>query len=201
MIVKIYPQNPNQKAVEKVVTVLQNDGVVIYPTDGVYAFGCSLNSMKAINKIKAIRNKKSDELSVVCDSISSISELARFDNTQFKILKKNLPGPFTFLLNASSRIPDAALGKRKVIGVRIPDNAIPMAIIELLGAPLVTASVKDEDDVVEYTTDPELIHERFEDVVDLVVDGGYGDVTPTTLVDMTTDEPEILREGGGELRY
>ncbi len=201
MIVKIYPQNPNPKAVEKVVNVLQNDGVVIYPTDGVYAFGCSLNSVKAINKIKSIRNKRSEELTIVCDSISTISTFACFDNSQFKILKKNLPGPFTFLLNASSRIPDVALGKRKEIGVRIPDNAIPISIIEQLGFPLVTASVKDDDEVVEYTTDPELIHERYEDVVDLVVDGGYGELLPTTLVDLTDDEPEILREGGGELRY
>ncbi len=200
MKVKIYPQNPNPKMIEQVVKVLRNDGVVIYPTDGVYAFGCSLHSIKAINRIKSLRNKRNDELTIVCDSISTISEFARYDNPEFKILKRNLPGAFTFLLNASNRIPDVALGKRKVIGVRIPDNQIPLAIVAALGYPLVTASVKDDDEVLEYTTDPELIEERYANLVELVIDGGYGTLQPTTLVDLTDGGPEILRQGGGELK-
>lgn len=200
MFVKIYTENPSQKEIAKVADTLRNDGVIIYPTDGVYAFGCSLRSIKAIDRIKAIRNKRDDELTVVCESLSHISDFARVDNTQFKILKRNLPGEFTFILQASGKVPDKALGKRKTVGVRIPANPIPIAIVEELGFPMVTASVKDEDEVIEYTTDPELIWERYGKTVDMVVDGGYGNNIPTTLVDLTTDEPEVLREGGGELK-
>jgi tRNA threonylcarbamoyl adenosine modification protein (Sua5/YciO/YrdC/YwlC family) len=200
MLIKLYSENPNPKEVAKVVEALRADGIVIYPTDGVYAFGCSLHSIKAIDKIKAIRNKRDDELTIVCDDFSRVSEFARMDNAQFKILKRNLPGAFTFILKASGRVPDKALGKRKSVGVRIPANGIPVAIVRELDFPMVTASVKDADEVIEYTTDPELIHERYGHVVDMVIDGGYGDNTPTTLVDLTTDEPEIIREGGGELK-
>ncbi len=200
MIIRIYPENPNHKEVVKVVEALRSDGVIIYPTDGVYAFGCSLHSIKAIDRIKAIRNKRDDELTIVCDDFSRVSEFARMDNAQFKILKRNLPGAFTFILKASGRVPDKALGRRKSVGVRIPANGIPVAIVRELDFPLVTASVKDPDEVIEYTTDPELIYERYGHAVDMVIDGGYGDNTPTTMVDLTTDEPEIIREGGGELR-
>lgn len=200
MIVKIYTQNPNPKEIARVVDILENDGVIIYPTDGVYAFGCSLRSIKAIDRIKSIRNKRDDELTIVCDSLSNISDYARVDNTQFKILKRNLPGEFTFILQASGKVPDKAMGRRKTVGVRIPANPIPVAIVEELGFPMVTASVKDEDEIIEYTTDPELIDERYGRIVDLVIDGGYGNNVPTTMVDLTTDDPEILREGGGELK-
>lgn len=199
MLIKIYPENPNPREIRKVVDALNADGVVIYPTDGVYAFGCSLKSLKAIDRIKQIRNKRDDELTIVCESLSHISDYARVDNSQFKTLKRNLPGAFTFILNASGRIHEKALGRRKTVGVRIQSNAIATEIVRELGYPMVTASVKDPDEIVEYTTDPELIHERYGSVVDLVVDGGYGDIMPTTLVDLTTDEPEVLREGRGEL--
>lgn len=198
--VKIYSDNPNEREIERVIKVLQSDGVVIYPTDGVYAFGCSLRSAKAVERVKQIRKKKKDELTIVCSDFSMISDFAKVDNFQFKTLKRNLPGCFTFILDASSRVPDKALGRRKTLGVRMPDNQIPITIIERLGFPLVTASVKDEDEVIEYTTDPELIYERYGNVVDMVIDGGYGDITPTTIVDLLADEPEVLREGGGELR-
>jgi tRNA threonylcarbamoyl adenosine modification protein (Sua5/YciO/YrdC/YwlC family) len=200
MLIRIYPENPNPKEVAKAVEALRSDGVIIYPTDGVYAFGCSLHSIKAIDRIKTIRNKRDDELTIVCDDFSRVSEFARMDNAQFKILKRNLPGEFTFILKASGRVPDKALGRRKSVGVRIPANGIPVAIVRELDFPMVTASVKDPDELIEYTTDPELIHERYGRVVDMVIDGGYSDNTPTTLVDLTTDEPEIIREGGGELR-
>lgn len=199
MMVKIYPENPNQKEIERVVEVLRNDGVIIYPTDGVYAFGCSLGSIKAIDRIKTIRSKRNDELTVVCDGLSNISEYARVDNVQFRILKRNLPGAFTFVMQASGRIPSKALGKRKTVGVRVPDNNIPIAIVRELGIPLVTASVKDNEGLTEYTTDPELIEERYGKTVDLVVDGGYGSIVPSTIVDLTEDVPEIIREGVGEL--
>lgn len=201
MLVKIYPDNPNHKEITRVTEILRNDGVIIYPTDGVYAFGCSLHSIKAIDRIKSIRNKRDDELTIVCESISRISDWAKVDNTQFKVLKRNLPGPFTFILQASTKVPDKALGKRKTIAVRIPANSIPTTIVAELGIPMVTASVKDPDEIIEYTTDPELIWERYGRIVDAVIDGGYGDNTPTTMVDLTDDEPEILREGGGELVY
>ena len=200
MLVKIYPDNPNNKEIMRITEILHNDGVIIYPTDGVYAFGCSLHSIKAIDRIKAIRNKRDDELTIVCESISRISDWARVDNAQFKVMKRNLPGPFTFILQASAKVPDKALGKRKTIAVRIPANTIPVAIVAELDIPMVTASVKDPDEVIEYTTDPELIWERYGRLVDAVIDGGYGDNIPTTMVDLTDDEPGILREGGGELR-
>ena len=200
MLIKIYPDNPNEKEISRVAEILRNDGVIIYPTDGVYAFGCSLHSQKAIDRIKQIRNKRDDELTIVCDSLSRISDWVRVDNFQFKILKRNLPGAFTFILKASGKIPEKALGKRKSVAIRIPANSIPVAIVAELDIPMVTASVKDPDEVIEYTTDPELIWERYGKTVDAVIDGGYGDNVPTTMVDLTDDEPEILREGGGELR-
>lgn len=199
MLLKIYPENPNERAIAQVVEVLENDGVIVYPTDGVYAFGCSLNSPKAIDKLKAIKNKKADEFSIMCTDLSHIADFARVGNNAFKIMKRNLPGPFTFLLNASSRVPAKALEGRKTIGIRIADNNIPNAITEALGSPLMTSSVKDADEIIEYTTDPSLIHEKWSHCVDIVIDGGYGNNIPTTLIDLTGNEPLLVREGGGEL--
>ena len=199
MLTKIYERNPSEKELQRVVDVLERDGIVIYPTDSVYAFGCSLASQKAIERLKTIRGKRDDELTIVCDGLSNISEYARVDNVQFRILKRNLPGPFTFIMQASGRIPGRALGRRRTVAVRVPANPIPVAIVRELGVPMVTASVKDPDEIIEYTTDPELIYERYRDTVDAVVDGGYGNLVPTTMVDLTSGEPEILREGGGEL--
>ncbi len=199
-LVKIYPQNPSEKEIQRVVKILQNDGLIIYPTDGVYAFGCSLRSAKAVERLRQLSGKEEKLLSIVCSDISMVDKFARIDNQQFKILKRNTPGAFTFILEASSKVPDKALSGRKSVGVRIPDNNIPLAIVEALDFPLATASVKDDDEVIEYTTDPELIAERYEQGVDVVIDGGYGNNVPTTLVDLTGDEPEIIREGGGELK-
>ena len=168
MLVKIYTENPSEKEIDRVVNLLERDGVVIYPTDSVYAFGCSIRSAKAVERLR-------------------------------RLLKQNLPGPFTFLLDASSRMPHKALERRRTIGIRIPDNSIPRAIVERLGAPLLTSSVLDDEET-EYMTDPELIHERYGRDVELVIDGGVGDAVPTTVVDLTGGEPEILREGKGVLR-
>ncbi len=198
--VKIYPQNPSEREIAKVVKVLENDGVIIYPTDGVYAFGALLKSTKAVEKLRLLSGRDEKLLTIVCSDISMVDKFARIDNAQFKTLKRNTPGAFTFIFEPSSKVPDKALSGRKTVGVRIPDNQIPLAIIERLGFPLATASVKDDDEVVEYTTDPELIAERYMQSVDLVIDGGYGSLVPTTLVDLTGDEPEVLREGGGELK-
>lgn len=202
MLVKIYPVNPSEKELARVVGVLRRDGVIIYPTDSIYAFGCSLQSPKAIERLRTIKAKSEDSLSVIFDSISRVSEYCRVDNLTFKLMKRNLPGAFTFILNTSSKMPDRALEKRKCVGVRIPANPIARAIVEALGCPLVTSSVKrrEDDDGDEYTTDPELIEERYGSAVDMVIDGGIGDNVPTTLVDLTSDEQEILREGRGELK-
>ena len=199
MLVKIYTENPSEKEIDRVVNLLERDGVVIYPTDSVYAFGCSIRSAKAVERLRRIKGKDLTTFSVVFDSLGRIAGYCRVDNAQFRLLKQNLPGPFTFLLDASSRMPHKALERRRTIGIRIPDNLIPRAIVERLGAPLLTSSVLDDEET-EYMTDPELIHERYGRDVELVIDGGAGDAVPTTVVDLTGGEPEILREGKGILR-
>ena len=200
MLVKIYPENPNERSVAQVVDVLRADGVVIYPTDGVYAYGCSLRSPKAIARLREITRKSEDMLSIMCGDLASIADYAKVDTPTFKLLKRNLPGPFTFILQASSRVPEKVLERRKTVGIRMSDNNIALAIVHELGAPLLTSSVKEhEDGEAEYLTDPELINEEWGSEVDLVVDGGYGTDVPTTLVDLSGGEVEILREGGGEL--
>lgn len=200
MLVKIYGQNPSERELKRVVDALEHDGIVIYPTDSVYAFGCSLRSAKAVERLRHLRGRSDAPLTVVFDSMARVAEYCRVDNAAFRILKRNLPGPFTFILPASSRIPDKALERRRTIGIRIPAHPVARAVVEALGCPMITASVKDDDEVVEYTTDPELIEERYGREVSLVIDGGMGDNVPTTIVDLTGDEPEILREGRAELQ-
>lgn len=200
MLTKIYGENPSERELQKVVGALGQDGIVIYPTDSVYAFGCSLRSPKAIERLRRMKGKDAEAFSVVFADIAQVAEYCRVDNAVFRILKRNLPGPFTFVLAASARVPDKALEKRRTIGIRIPANPVTRAIVTALGCPLVTTSVREGDDVAEYTTDPELIHERYGRDVALVIDGGIGDNVPTTVVDLTGDEPEILREGKGELQ-
>lgn len=200
MLVKIYEQNPSEKELMRVVDALERDGIVIYPTDSVYAFGCSLRSAKAIERLRRIKGKGDTNFTVVFESIAQVAEYCRVDNAVYRILKRNLPGPFTFVLPASSRVPDKALERRRTIGIRIPSDAVARAVVGALGCPMITTSVKDDDEVVEYTTDPELIHERYGHEVALVIDGGIGDNIPTTVVDLTGDEPEILREGKGDLQ-
>ncbi len=199
MLIKIYPVNPSEKHLAQVVRCLGEGGVVIYPTDSVYGFGCSLGSPRGIERLLALSGKELGSLAIVCEDLSRIAEYARVDNPTFKLLKRNLPGPFTFLLKPSSRMPDKAMGKRKTIGVRIPANPVALAIVAGLGCPMLTTSVKDPDQVIEYTTDPELIEERYRTQVDMVIDGGYGDNIPTTLVDLSDGEAEIIRQGKGEL--
>lgn len=203
MLIKIYPQNPNPREVERVVGVLRNGGIIIYPTDTVYGLGCDITNHKAVEKIIRLKGLKSKEahFSFICSDLSHIADFAKVSNSAFKLMKKNLPGPFTFILPGLSRVPDYFISKRKTVGIRIPDNTIPIEIVKALGHPIMTTSIKDDDDVVEYTTDPELIHERYQDIVDIVIDGGYGDNIPSTVVDCTTEEFEIVREGKGELKF
>lgn len=201
MIVKIYSDNPNPKAIDQVVKVLENDGVIIYPTDSVYALGCALNSTKGLERIKAIRGKNSDDVSIMCADLSTIADYAKVETPIFKLLKRNTPGPFTFILNSSNRVPARFLARKKEVGVRIADNAIAQAIVRELGCPMITASVKVEHEDIEYMTDPELMHESYGQSVDLVVDGGIGEVVATAIVDCRGGEVEIVREGNRELNY
>ena len=200
MYIRLYTKDPNPKEIERVVTIMKNGGVIIYPTDSVYAIGCDALNVRGVEKIYKHRGLEAKKalLSIICSDLSNISQFARVDNSQFKILKKNLPGPFTFILEASSNLPKL-YKTRKTVGIRVPDNDIIRAIVKELGNPVLTASIKDEDNIVEYTTDPELIYEIYENQVDAVIDGGYGNNQPTTVVDLTGGEPEIIRQGIGEL--
>ncbi len=198
MLVKIYSKNPSEKEVAKVRDTLSRDGVMIYPTDSLYAYGCSIKSVKGVDKLKRLSGKDNNSLTLICRDISQIAEYCRIDNAQFKILKRNLPGAFTFILKASSRLPDKVLGKRSTIGVRVPDSEIVMSILDAIEAPLLSSSLKSSDDV-EYTTDAELIYERWGDSVDVVVDGGEGCLSPSTVVDMSDGDVEVIREGEAEL--
>jgi tRNA threonylcarbamoyl adenosine modification protein (Sua5/YciO/YrdC/YwlC family) len=197
MLIKIYDKNPNENSVRTVVESLNNDGIIVYPTDSVYALGCSIRSLKAIDQLKKISGKQK-ELTIVCPDLSTIADYAKVDNQTFKLLKRNLPGPFTLILNASSRVPNKFFDKRKTVGVRLQSNAIAQAIICELGVPMVSVSIHTEEKETEYMTDPELIHERYGKIVDIVVDGGIGEIIPTTVVDCTTPNPEIIRQGQGE---
>lgn len=199
MLVKLYEKNPSERLLDQVVEQLERGGVVIYPTDSVYAFGCSLHTPKAIDQMRRMKGKVAEEFAVLFENLSQVAEYCRMDNDAFKLLKRNLPGPFVFLLAASSRMPDKALSKRKTIGVRIPDNGIAQALVARLGVPMLTTSV-EIDDEEEYATNPELIEERFGEEVVLVIDGGICTAEHTTVVDLTGEEAEIIREGKGELQ-
>lgn len=204
MLLKIYPDNPSQNQILKAVDILKNGGVIIYPTDSVYGLGCDARNVKAVEKvarIKGIQLQKAN-FSFLFDEISHVSDYAKIkDNTIFKIIKKNLPGPFTFILPATSNLPRFFKNKKKTIGIRIPDNNIVREIVKELGNPLISTSVHDDDEIIEYTTDPELIYENYNEMVDAVIDGGYGHNEPSTVIDFTGDEPEIIREGIGEIDF
>ncbi len=200
-LIKIYPDNPNEKAIEEVVAVLRKGGLVIYPTDTVYGLGCDITNQKALNRLAKLKGIKLDKArwSFVCHDLSNLSDYVRqIDSWVFKILKKCLPGAFTFVLPSNNRL-SGAFKKRKTVGIRVPDNSICQAIVERLGNPLVNTSIHDEDEIIEYTTDPELIYEKWEKLVDVVIDGGYGGNIPSTVVDFSNDEIDILREGKGDV--
>lgn len=203
MLIKIYPENPNPRDLDRIVDILREGGVIIYPTDTVYGIGCDITKPRAVERIIKIKGMKPKEakFSFMCSDLSHISDFARVDNSTFKLLKRNLPGPFTFVLPGLNRVPEYFMSKRKTVGIRIPDHPIPVELVKLLGNPILTTSLKDDDEVLEYTTDPELIYEKYCDLVDLVIDGGYGDNTPSTIIDCTEDEPTVIREGKGELRW
>ncbi|HIY50070.1 MAG TPA: threonylcarbamoyl-AMP synthase [Candidatus Barnesiella excrementavium] len=199
--VRIYEEKPNEAEIAKAVKVLRDGGIVIYPTDTVYALGCDALNVRAVERICQIKgiNPQKVNLSIICRELSWVSEYAKLSNLYFKLLKRNLPGAFTFILPTSSSLPKI-YKNRKTVGIRIPDNAITLALVEALGNPLLTTSVAIDEEEPEYGTDPELIAERYESVADLIIDGGEGGTTPSTTVDCTGDEPVILREGKGELQ-
>lgn len=202
MLLKLYNENPNTREIEKVVSILRDGGTVIYPTDTLYAIGCDALNVRAVEKIcdlKGIDPQKSN-LSIICNDLSIISEYARVSNPTFKLMKRNLPGPFTFILATTSSLPKI-YKKKKTVGIRIPDNNIIREIVAQLGNPVLSTTIKDKDDELEYTTNPELIHEKWSDFADIVVDGGIGGIEPSTVVDCTSHEPVIIRQGKGELNY
>lgn len=199
--IKLYNDNPNAKEIAKIVKVLQNGGLVIYPTDTVYGLGCDITNTKALEKIAKIKGVKLEKsnFSFICNNLSHLSDYVKqIDTATFKILNRALPGPYTFILPGSNSLPKV-FKKRKTVGIRVPDNNIARAIVAALGNPIVSTSIHDEDEVIEYTTDPELIFEKWQNIVDLVVDGGFGDNYASTVIDLTDDYPEVIREGKGSL--
>ena len=202
MLLKIYPQNPEGKKLDLVLDILRSGGTIIYPTDSVYSLGCNLLDHKAVVKIAAIKGLKPEKanFTIIFKDLSTISEYTRpFDTWVYKLMKKALPGPFTFILEANSNVPKIFKSKKKTIGIRVPDNNIPRLLVERLGNPIISTSIKDEDDVIEYITDPELIHDKYQNKVDAIIDGGYMNNTATTIVDCTGGEPVIIRQGIGIL--
>ena len=199
--IRIYADNPDPKAIAQVVTQLESGGIIIYPSDTVYAMGCSINNNKAIERLLRLKgwHKDKSTLSFVCANLSDLSSyVTPLDNATFKLLKRALPGPYTFILSGNNDLPPV-FKKRKEVGIRIPDHHIPISIVTALGHPIVTASIKDPDQVIEYTTDPELIREYWDKHVDLIIDGGIGGNQPSTIIDVTQNPPVVLREGLGSL--
>lgn len=200
-LIRIYEENPNPKDISRVVDVLKKGGLIIYPTDTVYGLGCDITNTQALEKIAQIKNIKLDKanFSFICEDLSNLSDYVKQIDTQtFKILKRNLPGPYTFILPGNNNLP-SVFKKKKTVGIRVPNNNICKAIVNQLGNPIVSTSIRDEDEVIEYTTDPELILEKWDKLVDIVVDGGYGDNIPSTVIDLTSSTPEVVRQGKGSI--
>lgn len=202
MIIRLYPDNPSPRHIETVIKVLRQGGIVIFPTDTIYGMGCSIEHIKTVDRIAKIKGVKKDKsnYSIIINNLSMLSGFAKpVDNHLFRLMKKNLPGPFTFILQANNNVPKLFQSKKKTIGFRIPENKIITTIVEELGHPVLTTSIRDEDSIVEYITDPELIFEKYGDSVDIVINGGYGDNEPSTVVDCTSGKPDIIRQGKGFL--
>jgi len=203
MLLKIHPETPSEKQILKVVEVLKNGGVVIYPTDSVYGIGCDMNNKKAVERVAQFKGLKVEKanFSIICYDLSDLAEYTLpIDTSLFKLMKKNLPGPFTFILPASKSVPRILDSSRKTIGIRIPNNNIVREIVKYLGNPIITTSVHDDDEIIEYTTDPELIWEKYKDQADIIIDGGYGNNEASTVIDCIGSEIEITRQGIGILK-
>ncbi|MBL4592517.1 MAG: threonylcarbamoyl-AMP synthase [Flavobacteriales bacterium] len=203
MLLVIHPDNPDKRKIDQTIQVLKKGGIIIYPTDTVYSMACDLNNRKAVERMAQIKGIKLDKanFSLICYDLSHISDYTvQFGNNIYKLMKRALPGPYTFILNANNSVPKLFKSKKKTIGIRVPDNNIARILVQELGNPLISTSVHDDDDeILEYITDPELIHEKYENILDLVIDGGYGKNEASTIIDCTGNEPEIIREGIGDI--
>lgn len=202
--IKIYPDNPNEREIAKVVDVISGGGIVIFPTDTVYGIGCDITKNRAFEKIAQLKKIKVEKanFSFIFHDLSDLAEFTTtIDREIFKLLKRNLPGAFTFILNASNAVPKLFKNNKKTLGIRIPDNAIPRDIVKALGNPILTTSLHDDDALVDYTTDPEMIYDKYQHWADVIIDGGYSHNMPSTVVDCTTGQPDIIRQGLGELLF
>lgn len=200
--IKIYPENPEIKKIQRIVEVLRDGGVIIYPTDTVYGMGCDIHKQRAVERIAQIKGikPKKHNFSFICYDLSDISDYTRALSTPvFKMMKKALPGPYTFILEANNQVPKILNSNKKTVGIRVPDHPVPRLLVKELGSPILTTSIRDEDDVVEYSTDPELIYEKYKDLVDIVIDGGYGKNVASTILDCTGNQIEVIREGLGSI--
>lgn len=200
-LLKIYEENPNEKHIQEVVRILKSGGLIIYPTDTVYGLGCDIHNTRALERVAQLRGVKLEKanFSFVCESLSNLSDFVKqIDTSTFKLLKRALPGPYTFILEGNNNLP-SVFKKKKTVGIRVPDNKIVQAIVATLGNPIISTSIYDEDDIIEYTTDPELIFEKWQNKVDLVIDGGYGGNVASTVIDLTSGEPELVRQGKGSI--
>ncbi|MGQ2984749.1 L-threonylcarbamoyladenylate synthase [Flavobacterium sp.] len=198
--IKIYPENPSEKEIAKIVRILRDGGLIIYPTDTVYGLGCDITNSRALERIAKIKGIKLEKanFSFVCSDLSNLSDYVKqIDTATFKILKRSLPGAYTFILPGNNNLPKE-FKKKNTVGIRVPDNNIALEIVRQLGNPIVSTSIHDDDEVLEYSTDPELIFEKWQSLVDAVIDGGYGDNTPSTIIDLSGDEPVVVREGKGD---
>jgi len=204
MFVRLYNENPNSREIRMIVDILRDGGIIIYPTDTVYGLGCDITQTKAVEKVARIKGIKIEKanFSFICSDFRHLSDYTKpISSAVFKLMKKNLPGPFTFILEANNNVPKYFKGKKKTVGIRVPDNNIIREIVAELGHPILSTSIHDEDEILEYTTDPELINEKYQDMVDVVIDGGFGELVPSTIVDCSEDEIKIIREGKGILEY
>ena len=201
-LLRIHPLNPEGRKIQRTIEILKRGGIIIYPTDTIYGIGCDLMNRKAIERLCHVMDIKPHklDLSFICNDLSHISEyVKRIDTPVFKILKKALPGPYTFILESSSKVPRILNVNKKTVGIRIPDHAIPRSIVDQLGNPLITSSIKDDDIIKAYTTDPEEIYEDFKHSVDLVIDGGPGNNIPSSVIDCTGDQIVVVRQGLGSV--
>ncbi|MCC6570807.1 MAG: threonylcarbamoyl-AMP synthase [Chitinophagales bacterium] len=200
MFLEIFPHNMDMRKMQKVVDCLKSGGLVIYPTDTVYGLGCDIYNKEAVEKICRIKNVKPEKMnfSFICYDLSHISDFTvSVDTPTYKLMKRCLPGPYTFILKANNTIPKLFKNNKKTVGIRVPDNEIARTIVQELGHPILTTSVHHEDDIIDYITDASAIYERYENLVDIVIDGGVGGYKPSTIIDCTGDEPVVLREGAG----
>lgn len=203
MLVRLYNENPNPREIRRIAEILKNGGIIIYPTDTVYGMGCDITNTKAVEKVARLKGIDVDKsnFSFICSDLSHLSLYSRpISNHVFKVIRKNVPGPFTFILEGNNNVPKYFKGKKKTVGIRIPANEIIQEIVKELGNPIVSTSIHDEDAILEYSIEPELIHEKYRDMTDLVIDGGIGEIIPSTIIDFTGEEPVIVRQGKGILK-